>query len=116
MSAIARLFEAAPVGQAARAVAQTYREAERTVPITDPRVAAARTSALGAVEVAVTAAAWADERFRCAEFASRAARSVAACWERMDGPDAHEQAHARCADRVRARIEARHVAPWVPTR
>lgn len=91
-----------------RAAAQrVYREAERTVPIVDPRLAAGRTAALGAVEAAVSAAAWSDDRRRCAEFVSESARRVATTFSRIDGPEEAEAAHARCAARVRARISDR---------
>jgi len=91
-----------------RAAAQAvYREAERTVPIDDPRVAAARTAALGAVEAAVQAAAWSDDRGRCGEFVAECARRVANVFGRMDGPEEAEATHARCAALVRARIGAR---------
>lgn len=89
--------------QAAQAV---YREAERTVPIDDPRVAACRTVALGAVEVAVQAAAWSDDRGRCGEFVAECARRVANAFGRMHGPEEAEATHARCAAIVRARIQA----------
>lgn len=85
------------------------REAERTQPIADPRVAAARLAALGAVESAVLAAA-AEDRLRCAKFVAEAARRVAGTYGRMHGPEEVEAAHARCAAVVRARIADR----WIP--
>lgn len=94
-------------GDCRTAVNKVHREAERTVPIEDPRLAAGRTSALGAVEAAVQAAAWSDDRLRCAEFASHAARRVANTWLRIEGPDEAEAAHARCATAVRVRIPSR---------
>lgn len=95
-----------------RAAAQAvYREAERTVPIDDPRLAAGRTAALGAVEAAVQAAAWSDDRVRSAELASECARRVANAHGRMDGPEEAEATHARCAGLVRARIPARLLPP-----
>lgn len=107
--AIADLWTAGRVGPGeCRAAAQkVYREAERTVPLDDPRLAAGRTSALGAVESSIQAAAWSDDRGRCAEFASDAARRVATTWGRIDGPEEQDLAHRRCAAAVRARISAR---------
>ncbi len=85
------------------------REAERTQPISDPRVAAARLSALGAVESVVLAAA-SDDRTRCAKFAAEAARRVAGTYGRLQGPDEVEAAHARCAAVVRRHIAERWIA------
>ena len=98
-------------GDCRTAAQRVYREAERTVPIVDPRLAAGRTAALGAVEAAVSAAAWSDDRLRCAEFVSESARRVANTFSRIEGPEEAEAAHARCAARVRARIPARLLPP-----
>lgn len=98
-------------GECRAAVHRVHREAERTAPIEDPRLAAGRTSALGAVEAAVQAAAWSDDRLRCAEFASHAARRVASTRLRIDGPDEAEAAHGRCAELIRARIPAKLLRP-----
>src|SRR5690606_7313013 len=93
-----------------RAAAQRVnRTAERTQPIADPRVAAARLAALGAVESAVQAAV-SDDLVRCAEFAAEAARRVAGTFGRMHGAEEAELAHARCAAAVRRRIPER----WFP--
>ncbi len=86
---------------------RVYLESERTLPIRDRSVALARTSALGAIESAVGAAAWADDRHRGSEFAARAARRVANTFLRLTGPDDSEAAHGRCAERVRTAIPAR---------
>lgn len=93
-------------GECRAAAQKVYREAERTMPIEDPRKAAARTSALGAVESVVQAASSDDHR-RVAEFTAEAARRAAGTLGRMHGPDDAELAHARCADLVRAKIPVR---------
>lgn len=96
------------VGECRAAASRVHREAERTAPIDDPRVAAGRAAALGAVESVVQAAA-SDDRVRSVEFAAEAVRRVAATHGRMDGPDEAEAIHGRCAEVIRGRIPERMI-------
>jgi hypothetical protein len=88
------------------AASRVHREAERTAPIEDPRVAAGRSAALGAVESIAQAAA-SDDRTRSVEFAAECLRRVAGTYGRMFGPEDAEAVHGRCADAIRARIPER---------
>jgi hypothetical protein len=88
------------------AASRIHREAERTAPIEDARLAAGRAAALWALESLVQAAA-SDDRVRSVEFASECVRRVAGAHGRMHGPDEAEATHGRCAEAVRARIPSR---------
>lgn len=90
------------------AASRIHREAERTAPIEDARLAAGRAAALWALESLVQAAA-SDDRVRSVEFASECVRRIAGAHGRVHGPDEVEAIHGRCADAIRSRIPSRSI-------